>query len=367
MTGTSQKAERVTLPYLSGLRGVAIVLVMAMNSSWVVGRDVLSGGFLGIDIFFVVSGFLITALLASEYRSERSVDYVGYFQRRALRILPPLALLIAGHFIYAWIAGLSMDTETSTAIAVGGFFTNYWQAAGRDVAEGMSHLWAVAVEQHFLLLWPVVYVLMRRTFIRRRSTELLILAIVAAVIAWRFYLFDASAIGVPEGYFRTDTRIDSLLIGSLLGMHYRRIRLPDILAKFALLVGAAGVVVGIVLLDPASEWAHKGGFTAVAAATGLVLIGLLQTPSIGRSVLSWRPLVALGELSFGLYLFHLPVFVAVQRHVGDSVPSVLRLALALAVTAGITALSWRLLELPILRLKSRTRTSGQHATAHIAV
>jgi hypothetical protein len=194
-------------PALDGLRGVAIALVMLHHA------DVLPGGYIGVDVFFVLSGFLITTLLLEERAAQGRISLRGFYRRRARRILPALITLLLGYLVVVALAGGS----GIRAVALGGFFTgNAVQAFANPnpLAQnglGLAHLWSLAEEEQFYLLWPVVLILLART---RRLIPALA-TILAVALVWRGVLA-AEGASFYRIYYGPDTHADGLLAGALL-------------------------------------------------------------------------------------------------------------------------------------------------------
>ncbi len=355
---------------LDGLRGVAILLVVLshLDELTVDGvtelrghdltpvaplNDVLDGGFLGVDLFFVLSGFLITTLLAQERRTTGAVRFGRFYARRALRLLPALYLFLAAHVVYAVVADLH---PTNEAWSIGGalLYVSNWVTADNlfRATEGTGHLWSLAVEEQFYLAWPVLLLLLVRA---DRATRLLRAVLVLAVVGVALHRADLWSDGVHwlQVFVRTDTRIDALLLGALAAVLWggRTRPLPRRFAAAAWL--AAAVLVGILpFADFEEGFVYLGGFSLFALAAAVVVVAAVDGDWAGNRVLRLPALQLLGRVSYGLYLWHPLAFYAVRRW-ADDVPIVPRIALALAVSAVVTALSRVVVERPALRLKRR--------------
>jgi peptidoglycan/LPS O-acetylase OafA/YrhL len=355
---------------LDGLRGMAILLVVLSHLDELavdgvrdlrghdltpVGplNDLLDGGFLGVDLFFVLSGFLITTLLAQERRASGAVRFGRFYARRALRLLPALYVFLAAHVAYAVAADLH---GTNEAWSIGGalLYVSNWVTADNlfRATEGTGHLWSLAVEEQFYLMWPAVLLLLARA---DRSTRLLRAVLVAAIVGVALHRADLWSDGVHwlQVFVRTDTRIDALLIGALAAVVWggRSRPLPPGFTAAAWV--AAVVLVGILpVADYEAGFVYLGGFSLFAVAAAVVVVAAVDTEWGGNHVLRLPALQLLGRVSYGLYLWHLLVFYAVRRW-ADDVPIVPRIALALAVSLAVTTLSHWVVERPALRLKRR--------------
>jgi peptidoglycan/LPS O-acetylase OafA/YrhL len=353
--------DHTRLLALDGLRGVAILLVLAHHVRAVfapeLDHSMLPGGFLGVDLFFVLSGFLITGLLWDEFGAHRTIRLASFYRRRLMRLYPALVALLAVHAIYAAHIGIPSTVERDQLTSVLLYYSN-WRETLR-IPEGTGHLWSLAVEEQFYLLWPLVLLgLLRLTKARRRYAGGILVAGVAGIALYRvwrwhdgmFFLFI---------YSRTDTRADALLVGAAAAILVGGIR-----GSACSLVRGRGLSCAAWLATAVLAWfvlsarfdkpmLYLGGFTVVAAACGVLVLAVLPGSSwpVARPM-QWAPLRALGVVSYGAYLWHFPVFVATQRLARDA-PVAGRAAIACTITAVLTVLSWFVVERPFLRWKSR--------------
>src|ERR1700675_3390427 len=191
--GTSRTLVHVSA--LNGLRGIAVLLVVGSHAT-IAFRPalidtVLPGGFLGVDIFFVLSGFLITSLLLNEQSKTPSghVSFRGFYRRRALRLLPALFALLAAHLIYTLVTGLPIGLEIESIFAALFYVSNWVMVRGHDLSGGLQHLWTLSVEEQFYLVWPILIVAL--VGIRRslRFTLWVLCAAIVAVAVWRAMLW----------------------------------------------------------------------------------------------------------------------------------------------------------------------------------
>jgi peptidoglycan/LPS O-acetylase OafA/YrhL len=353
--------EHTRLPALDGLRGVAILLVLVHHVRWIFvpqrNPSLLTGGFLGVDLFFVLSGFLITGLLLDEFRARRAISLPSFYRRRFMRLYPALVVLLVAHAIYAARAGISSDVERDHLVSVLFYYSNWRETL--SIPEGTGHLWSLAVEEQFYLAWPIVLLgLLWLTNARRTYVGPILAAGVASIALYRAWRWHDGMVFL-FAYMRTDTRADALLVGALAAVLVGGVRgrSPSFTQgrgfQWAAWV-ATGVLAWSVLF---ARWEkpllYLGGFTVVAVACGVLALAVLPESSWpGARAMHWGPLRALGIVSYAAYLWHLPVFTATQRYLAD-VPVAGRAVIACAITAILTALSWFLVERPFLRWKSR--------------
>ena len=339
-------------PSLDGLRAVAILSVLAVHTIHVYGWPLLKGGSLGVDVFFVLSGFLITSLLLEEWSGDGQINLRNFYLRRALRLVPALVALLTVLFFTAHLLLAPAEAaRTLRAIPISFLYLSDLAIAFGDNHQlgALKHTWSLAVEEQFYLLWPPLFYLALKSGLSRRTIFGLTLLLIVAAVLHRAALWEGP-VSIPRTYYSIDTRADALLVGCATGMalSWGFVRAcPGWLAALAVLT----LEFMLLFTDYATPFMHKGGFTVAAVATSCVIVGVLLRPSgLFRGVLEARALVWVGRVSYGLYLWHYPSFKAVQYL---SAPWPVKLAVALIVTFAVTALSFYLLEKPILRLKSR--------------
>lgn len=344
-------------PALDGLRAVAVAMVLCFHA----GFGWMGGGYFGVSIFFTLSGFLITTLLVDERERTGGIAVGSFIARRAKRLLPAslacLALVsvarLAGQF--EQVAGLRRELLGATThvfnwVKIGGD-TSYTDAfAGSAVfISPLEHYWSLAIEEQLYLLWPLAVALIaRRT--TRWSVSLPVLFLTAAIAT----PLAALLVSDDATYWATPMRAGELLAGAAVAGVLRRWTVPVWAGVLAMPV--AGVLVAMAIVLPtASGPAYTGLFAPLAAVSGL-LLWALQVPGPVRRALSSRPLVQVGQISYGVYLFHWPVFVWLRQQ-GWSLTEPWRFGVAIAATLAIAAASFVLLERPIRSASWPTRTT----------
>jgi peptidoglycan/LPS O-acetylase OafA/YrhL len=369
------------VPALDGIRGIAILLVLVSHSAVLTGKPLLGsstldglaeGGYLGVDTFFVLSGFLITALLLSEEDRHGSVRFWMFYARRALRLFPALALLLAVYLLYTLATGRPLDPALQEIGYAAGYVTN-WRMIydyGSLQLAGMEHLWSLAIEEQFYLVWPAFLLLFLG--LKRTATVAIagLVTLIVVVIVWRAWLWQEALAHPPIGRLGyvlhvslgTDTRVDSLLIGALAATLWVRRRTPSRGLGVAAWIGVATIAVFVVATSDASQVLFRGGFDLIALATACIVLATVDGRWRGIRVLEARPLRVIGLVSYGVYLWHFPVFFAVDRHF-STLPDVGRLLLGYALTAAAAAGSWLLVEQPALRLKRRVERTTDTGVA----
>jgi peptidoglycan/LPS O-acetylase OafA/YrhL len=362
------------IPALDGVRALAVVAVLFFHA----GVPGANGGYLGVSLFFTLSGFLMGSLLLRERSGTGRIDYMRFWERRCRRLLPA-ALLTLGA-----VAILSPHLQTSARpglrgdlLGALGYVANWrFIAADQsyaslfDAPNPVQHFWSLAIEEQFYVLFPL---LVGALFFFGRGRRGVVVAVIGALaiasVASQFVVSD-----YDRAYYGTDTRAAELLAGVLLaGVFLRRpagtiarSRRTDVLGT----VGLAAFVALVVLTPAHPSWLVHGGFGAVAVVNVALIGGALAVTGPVAALLGARPLVAIGKISYGLYLYHWPVFLWLDgERTGWSGPRLL--GARLAVTVVIAVVSYHLLECPIRyrrRLVHRPRLVGVlGATLAIAV
>jgi peptidoglycan/LPS O-acetylase OafA/YrhL len=340
---------------LDGLRAVAVLAVVLyhLNVGWA------SGGLLGVGVFFVLSGYLITDLLLAEREREGAIALGRFWLRRARRLLPALWVMLV--VVTLWIALL----EPSQLAGVRGallaallYFSNWWYAfqhvsyfASFGPPSPLGHLWSLAVEEQFYLVWPLLLVLALR-FVHRRWLLIGLVVLGAIASAWAMAAIFQPGSDPTRVYEGTDTRAFQLLIGASLAFVCPSRRLSGSISALRRrgldALGAVGIAVIVVMVIDTNEYEtflYRGGMVILSLAT-LAVVAVLAHPStlLGR-ILGALPLRWIGVRSYGIYLWHYPIIVLTSPVVGTAGP-VLTLAQA-GATVAAAALSWRFVEEPI--------------------
>ena len=345
-------------PALDGLRGVAVLLIVAyhlISVVWppllVLEPEVLPGGFLGVDLFFVLSGFLITALLLRDRLDSGYTQFLGFYRGRAMRLLPALSILLAAHVIYAQIVNIPNDVEQESVTSAAFYYLNWKLVWDLRVSEGMGHLWSLSIEEQFYLLWPfaVAALVLLRKWVW--AAPVILVGVIGLVMVHRTQLWND---GEPWLflYVRTDTRADSLLVGALVAFLWVNRKTPTRGLGPAAWVAAVFFAWCVATKPSSDAFFYLGGFTAIALAGAVMLLAALDPNWAANRALRLPPLQAVGRVSYGVYLWHLLVFYAVARWGSDWAPAV-RVVVAVVVTALVTTASWFLIERPMLRWKRR--------------
>ncbi len=355
---------------LDGLRGVAVMAVLMLHAyiPYTVAKDVKIigiGGFLGVDIFFVLSGFLITSLLVQEWEANDRIDFIKFYARRALRLLPALFVFVSVCVLHSILFRATEESggALSDVFAIT-FYLSNWIPIN---LYSLRHTWSLAVEEQFYLLYPILLLAMllvvKRLKMERHRIIFFLLLLIAAIAAYRAVLFAYSGFSMRI-YMGSDTRADSLLFGCLVGMIISSNLLPQKLWFERLLkiaaIGAAAVLLYMFLMTRYdSGFLYYGGFTFVAFLVGLIIVSLqISPPKILKLFLEWSVLVWIGRLSYGIYLWHKLVYI-IMDSILPLIPItsetmrriILPLTIKVVCSLVVAAFSYYCLEKPFLRLK----------------
>jgi len=351
-------------PGLDGVRALAVFAVVAYHIGTTSSADVLRGGYLGVDVFFVLSGYLITSLLVVEAQRNGSISIKNFYIRRARRLLPALfALLLVVTAVGAfWLPGQAAQLKGDVLASLG-YFQNWWLiiqsssyfGTAGDRPPMLTHLWSLAVEEQYYLVWPLVLIFFAKIRAARPVMLFFVLAGVAASTYVGLRLFVPFA-DPSRVYYGTDTRALAPLLGAALAIAVRpwlhRTRLPggtrralDTLGVIALL-GLAGIAAS---LGDQDDRLYQGGFLVIAALAAVV-VGVAGHPDTGLGrALGTQPLRYLGERSYAIYLWHWPVCLVTRPGVDVPVTGWANGALRVGIAIVLAEISYQLIEKPIRR------------------
>lgn len=366
------------MPGLDGLRAIAVLAVIAYH----LGFSWATGGLLGVGVFFTLSGYLITDLLLSA-QQHGGIRLGGFWLRRARRLLPALFLMLA--IVVGWVVllGPAQPLQFRETVAAAALYVANWQLVFQHVSyfarfgppSPLNHLWSLGVEEQFYIVWPLLLVagmrlVRQRTSLSGRRPRLAALTLLlAGASALEMALLYHASLDPSRVYYGTDTRAFELLAGAAFAMVWPSAKLRSDITQTArrLLdgVGLLGLIVIVVMIWRIGEYSpflYEGGFVLLTAATVLLLAALTHPACRIGSALGSRPLRWIGERSYGIYLWHVPIIV-LTTPAGAHGVSLPRAALQVAATFCVAALSWRFLEQPIRhgalhRLRKQLASSG---------
>lgn len=360
---TDSAAPRlVYVPAFDGLRAVAVLAVMLFHAQpgW------LPGGFIGVDVFFVLSGYLITRLLLVEYGAHGRIAWRRFYGRRARRLAPALLLMLVAYC--AWMSlvpGVDMAAHLRDALLAFLYVSNWVRAFDGQALHYLGHTWSLAVEAQFYLLWPLLVLRVLRR--NAAPASLAAWAALLALASWgaRLGLLWSGA-SLERMYNGLDSHADGLMAGALLAAGWSGAsRWWEELPAWArrALLGAAMALLGALIAraDWTSPWMSGLGYVAVSLTVVVLLLALGSAePSLLGRLLSTRLLVWVGTISYGLYLWHFPVLRVLQDWELGGWTLVLA---GFALTFAPAAASYYLVERPLLRRRGGVRGPDAHVTA----
>ncbi len=344
------KLESRHVPELDGLRGIAIIAVLIHHQLAPIS---LKGGFLGVDLFFVLSGYLIASLLVAEFEKTGSISLRNFYIRRVLRLGPALALYLLGCLVVTYYTQLiSMGRQLKLIVMALLYSTNWRMAFGWDsVLDPTAIIWSLSIEEQFYLVWPLIVLGCLALKVKRPLLMGGLALVILAVMLHRYLLFN-DGVDLTRLYYGTDTRADALLVGcfvalvpgTVVGIGTKR------WLKFAGISSAAALVYLMIATGFGDTFLYRGGFTGVAVVAGtLIFVAANSPPRILSIALKWSPLRWFGHISYGLYLWHWLVVRNTSLYFLGYLEPWARLGLSL----GIASVSFYVVERPFNRLKSR--------------
>jgi peptidoglycan/LPS O-acetylase OafA/YrhL len=375
------------VPALDGLRGAAVVAVLLYHGGY------LEGGYLGVDLFFVLSGYLITSLLLAEERATGTIRLRAFWVRRIRRLVPAVLLVLVGVALYAWLEATPVDLYT---IRRDGLATLFYVANWNTILRGVSywdislapsplqHTWSLAIEEQFYLLWPLVVVGVARLGRAAAPRRLLWLCGGLAVVsAGMFVAFPLLGMSTTRAYEGTDTRATALLLGAAWAAYRmtgdtdrtvrdgrrRRARLfahSSWTTEVVAIVAVVGLGLAWLGLSGEGRLVYRGGLPLASLLAAVVIAAVADGSStVLTRAFSWAPLRGIGLISYGLYLWHWPVYLVVdETRTGRD--GLALLGLRLAVSLAIAVASYWLVEQPIRRGALRGRLGALALPASMA-
>ncbi|MBA3872832.1 MAG: acyltransferase [Anaerolineae bacterium] len=341
------------IPALDGIRGMAIILVMMAHAN----VPFAQGGFIGVDIFFVLSGFLITALLLKEFDEHATIHFKRFYMRRILRLLPALIVMLIVLNLLSVILLNTVERQNNlidSFIAL--FYLSNWTfALGFRPLFFLTHTWSLSSEEQFYILWPIILFLLLRMQSSKEKIFGIVLALATASWLWRVIL-TITVMSYPRVFFSLDTRMDGLLMGCalaiLIAINPHQLmkwahRTPFIPVATVVIIGLMGLITdGNSTSTPFWSIASVGLLTTIT-----VFYFVINPTSWLKSFFELKPLVFVGRISYGLYLWHYIIFKYMTDYLHMSWAGTLIIGGGLALL--ISLLSYYFIEQPILSLKSK--------------
>lgn len=354
------------LPSIDSLRAIAVIAVIIYH----IDANYLPGGFLGVDLFFVLSGYLISSLIIKEYKSTGTVNLYNFYVRRARRLLPAVYFMITVVLIIITLFnGVLLKKSYLDALFGYIYSSNWWYIFHKlDYFDSFGsqspfkHLWSLAIEEQFYMFFPLIFLIFNRKSKSNNSNSKLnknfiyvVLSLILVSLIAHILLFDIN--NINRIYFGTDTRAFSLLVGVVGAILYPMDRLSERTTKkdnmIYSIVSLVSILVLIGIMINTSEyntWLYRGGFLLVA------IIGLIIIISSGRQytfmskLLSFKPFVFIGKISYSLYLWHFPILVVTTPVSEIGNPNLFYVTLRIVLIFLVATGSYMFVETPIRKL-----------------
>lgn len=338
---------------IDGLRAIAVVPVVFFHA----GLSCFSGGFIGVDVFFVISGFLITGIIADDIKAGR-FSLLRFYERRARRILPALfcVILVCWVFAFVWMRPDQLKAFATSATAAIFFFSNlylwrdgdaYFAAASEE--QVLLHTWSLSIEEQYYIVFPVFFLLLWRLGTRSVSIGIGVVAITS--LALNEWAFGEAWISPAAIFYLLPTRAWELLCGAICAIDLRRS--GERKSEYLSLFGLVAILASIFFYNRDTPSPSAYLLVPVAGTAAILLYG--RGTGVGR-VLSWRPFVGLGLISYSVYLWHQPLFAFARIRLLDE-PSIAILLWLSGLSLALGWLSWRFVETPFRRSGSRSVSS----------
>lgn len=342
---------------MDGLRAIAVLAVIAyhLNMGWA------PGGLLGVGVFFVLSGYLITNLLVAEWERHGHIRFKNFWFRRARRLLPALFIMLA--VVISWVTLFDPGEVTSLrgdALAAVLYFSNWWYIfhhvsyfAKFGPPSPLTHLWSLAVEEQFYLIWPGALALGLR-YIRKKSILIPLTIAAACASALAMALIYHPGTDPSRVYYGTDTRAFGLLLGAALALAMPASRISQHARKTAPwslealgIIGLSAILLMVWKTNEYQTFLYRGGLALLSLATVFTLASVIHPGSRLGKVLGWTPLRWLGVRSYSIYLWHYPVIILTTPSVDTGAFNPLRAFLQVSASIVLASLSWHFVEEPI--------------------
>lgn len=335
-------------PALDGLRAASVMMVVAFHCA----TPRFLGGYIGVEVFFVLSGFLITTLILEQDKSPAGFSYWNFYKRRFFRLTPPLALLLALYLATAWIWPTGYEVHLrDSAIAIT-YLADYARAFwGMPVV--LRHAWSLAIEEHFYLIWPVMLLgLAKSRGTLKLAMTIALLACLATV--WRQY--ELLFYGFKNVYYRLDTHASGLLIGACTACISMRFKINDRFLGAAAICAALYITAGMIEYRWLNIFVLAKELTKVEIASAVIILSLAQSQNSDMyRLLSFRPIAYIGKLSYGIYLYNFPIALYLKQTIRMEYVLLTTTALSIA----LAALSYHTVE---AYFRKARRSSAIHAS-----
>ena len=354
------------LPSIDSLRALAVLAVIIYH----VDVNYLPGGFLGVDLFFVLSGYLISSLIIKEHKNTGSVNLYNFYIRRARRLLPAVYFMITvGLVVMVLFNEVLLRKSHLDAIFGYIYSSNWWYIFHKldyfdsfGAQSPFKHLWSLAIEEQFYMIFPLLFLLVNRkkkskdgTYKLNKNFLYVVLGLILVSLIAHILLFDIN--NISRIYFGTDTRAFSLLVGVVGAILYPMERLhakvtlqQNLIYSVVSLVSIATLITVMIYTSEYNTWLYRGGFLLVAILGLIVIISSGKQHTLMSRLLSFKPVVFIGKISYSLYLWHFPILVLTTPVAEVGNPNIYLVILRVVLTFVVAIVSYVFVETPIRKL-----------------
>ena len=354
------------LPSVDSLRALAVLAVIIYH----VDVNYLPGGFLGVDLFFVLSGYLISSLIIKEYRKTGSLNLYNFYIRRARRLLPAVYFMITiGLVVMVLFNEVLLRKSHLDAIFGYIYSSNWWYIFHKldyfdsfGAQSPFKHLWSLAIEEQFYMIFPLLFLLINRkkkskdgTYKLNKNFLYVVLGLILVSLIAHILLFDIN--NISRIYFGTDTRAFSLLVGVVGAILYPMEKLlakvtpqQNIMYSVVSLVSIATLITVMIYTSEYNTWLYRGGFLLVAILGLIVIISSGKQHTLMSKLLSFKPIVFIGKISYSLYLWHFPILVLTTPVSEIGNPNIFFVISRIVLTFAVAIVSYVFVETPIRKL-----------------
>ena len=354
------------LPSIDSLRALAVLAVIIYH----VDVNYLPGGFLGVDLFFVLSGYLISSLIIKEFRKTGTVNLYNFYIRRARRLLPAVYFMITvGLVVMVLFNEVLLHKSHLDAIFGYIYSSNWWYIFHKldyfdsfGAQSPFKHLWSLAIEEQFYMIFPLLFLLVNRkkkskdgTFKLNKNFLYVVLGLILVSLIAHILLFDIN--NISRIYFGTDTRAFSLLVGVVGAILYPMERLhtkvtpqQNLIYSVISLVSIATLITVMIYTSEYNTWLYRGGFLLVAILGLIVIISSGKQHTVMARLLSFKPVVFIGKISYSLYLWHFPILVLTTPVAEIGNTNIYFVILRVILTFVVAIVSYVFVETPIRKL-----------------
>ncbi|WP_314549530.1 acyltransferase family protein [uncultured Gemella sp.] len=354
------------LPSIDSLRALAVLAVIIYH----VDVNYLPGGFLGVDLFFVLSGYLISSLIIKEYKKTGSLNLYNFYIRRARRLLPAVYFMITVVLVVmVMFNGVLLKKSHLDAIFGYIYSSNWWYIFHKlDYFDSFGsqspfkHLWSLAIEEQFYMIFPLLFLLVNGkkktkdgSYKLNRNFLYVILGVILVSLIAHIILFDIN--NISRIYFGTDTRAFSLLVGAVGAILYPIDKLntkitpqENLVYSVVSLISIAALITIMIYTSEYNTWLYRGGFLLVAILGIIIIISSGKQHTVMAKLLSFKPVVFIGKISYSLYLWHFPVLVLTTPVSEIGKPNIFFVVLRVILTFILAIISYALVETPIRKL-----------------